>query len=154
MIRSTTQALAVARRLAAAALALLPAACAFFEPAPPASPLIGTWVTADRDRITFRTDTIILSPDKGPQTTMSAAECNGVFRLNYGRMETAPLIALFPGQPDLSARLKAALVRPIYPAADMTCDHGGTTYLLVGDRDLVAIYRDGGVGGMQRLSRL
>ena len=154
MIRSNRSTHPLARLLAAAALALLPAACAFFEPEPPGSPLLGTWTTADHDRITFRPETIVLAPEKGNPTTLSLAECNGVFRLGYGRMEAAPLINLFPSQPDLAAKLKAALVNPMYPAADMTCDKGGTTYLLVGDRDLIAIYRDGGVGGMQRLTRL
>lgn len=143
----------VARRLVVATLALLPAGCGLFG-GEPENRFIGTWMTADRDRITFHPDTIVLSPDKGQPTTLGPADCNGVFKLGYGRMESAPLIALFPTQPDLGAKLKATLVQPIYPAADMTCDKGGTTYLLLDDRDLIAIYRDGGVGGFQRLTRL
>ena len=46
------------------------------------------------------------------------------------------------------------LVKPEYPVADVTCDQGGTTYLMLDDRELLAIYRDAGVGGLERLSRL
>jgi hypothetical protein len=146
--------IATLRRSAIAVLAVLPTACALFEGGQPANPLLGTWTTPEHDRVTFQPDTIALTPAQGATETLSAADCNGVFKLGYGSMESAPLIRLFPAQPDLAVKLKATLVQPLYPAADMTCDKGGTTYLLLDDHDLIAIYRDGGVGGMQRLTRL
>jgi len=142
------------RRLAAAALvALLPSGCAFFGPAPD-NPLLGTWSNADNDRVTFQPDTIVLTPSKGPSGTMGPADCNGVFRLTYGRMATPPLAKLFPTQPDLEDKLKAALVKPEYPVAEVTCGEGGTTYLMIGDREVLAIYRDAGIGGLGHLTRL
>ena len=56
-------------------------------------------------------------------------------------------------QPDLRDRLARLLVRPDYPVAELGCGEGDTTYVLLGDRDLVAIYRDAGVAGIERLSR-
>jgi hypothetical protein len=142
-------------RLALACVLLLPAACAFVPGgAPPASPLIGSWATADNNKVTFQPDRVVVIPDKGKPTTMSAGDCNGVFKLVYGRMATAPLQRAFVAQPDLEAKLKQLLTQPDYPVADVTCDRGGTTYLMLDDRQMLAIYRDAGVGGLERLSRL
>jgi hypothetical protein len=141
-------------RLLAILAGVLPGACAFFPSASPPSPLIGTWTTQDRNKVTFRPDSVLLTPDKGPPMTMSSAECNGAYRLAYGRMQTAPLQAAFQSQADLQRKLKAALTKPDYPVADVTCDHGGTTYLLLDDREMVAIYRDSGVGGIEYYTRL
>ena len=141
-------------RLAVALLALLPTGCAIFEgPAPP-NPLIGSWTTAERDKVTFQPDAVVVTPDKGKPTTMGAAECNGVYKLAYGRMATTPLKQLFSSQADLTAQLKQLLVQPEYPVAEITCDRGGTTYLMLDDRQLLAIYRDGAVGGIERMTRL
>jgi hypothetical protein len=141
-------------RLLAVLAGLLPTACAFFSPQPPASPLIGNWTTPDNNRVTFRPDAVVVTPDKGQPTTMSAGECNGVYKLVYGRMETAPLQQAFAAQADLKAKLKQMLDKPEYPVADVTCDQGGTTYLLLDDRQVLAIYRDAGVGGVEHLTRL
>jgi hypothetical protein len=139
--------------LAVALLALLESGCILFE-GNPANPLIGTWTTADRNRVTFQPDAVVVSPDKGKPTTMSKAECNGVYNLAYGRMETPPLKRLFPSQADLNAQINRLLVKPEYPVAEMTCDRGGTTYLMLDDGQLLAIYRDGGVGGVELMTRL
>jgi hypothetical protein len=144
-----------ARPAAIALLALLPGACAYIEgPPPAASPLIGTWSNADNDRVTFTAATVIVTPNNGKPTAMGPADCNGVFKIAYGRMETAPLTASFPSQPDLQAKIKTALTRPEYPVADVTCDQGGTTYLMLDDHQMLAIYRDAGVGGLERLTRM
>jgi hypothetical protein len=97
---------------------------------------------------------VIVTPDKGTATTMDKSECNGVYTLAYGRMETAPLKQLFPSQPDLRKQIQELLVEPQYPVAELTCDRGGTTYLMLDDRQLVAIYRDGSIGGIERMTRL
>ena len=132
---------------------LLLTSCAFFS-GEQVSPLIGTWTTPDRNKVTFQPDAVVLTPDKGSQTTMGKAECNGVYRLAYGRMMTAPLKQAFAAQPDLESKLKVMLVKPEYPVADVTCDQGGTTYLLLDDREVLAIYRDSGIGGIEHYTRL
>lgn len=133
---------------------LLPAACGFLPAAPPASPLIGTWSTADHNQVTFQPDRVVVTPDKGKPTTLGSGDCNGVYKLVYGRMATAPLQRAFVAQVDLEAKLKQLLISPDYPVADVTCDRGGTTYLMLDDRQILAIYRDSGVGGLEHLSRL
>ena len=35
------------------------------------------------------------------------------------------------------------LPRPEYPVAEVTCGEGGTTYVMLGEQDLLAIHRDG-----------
>lgn len=143
------------RRAALAWVLLLPAACGFMPGGtPPASPLIGTWSTADHNQVTFQPDRVVVTPDKGKPTTMSTSDCNGVYKLSYGRMATSPLQRAFVAQPDLEAKLKQFLTQPDYAVADVTCDRGGTTYLMLDDRQMLAIYRDAGVGGLERLSRL
>ena len=132
--------------------ALLPAACAL-PGEPPASPLIGTW-GAENNRVTFSANAVVVQPEKGAPATMGPAACNGRFKLSYGRMQTAPLQQAFAGQADLQARLKQLLVKPEYQVADVTCDNGGTTYVLLDDRQVLAVYRDAGVGGTERLTRL
>jgi hypothetical protein len=141
-----------ARRLTVLA-GLLPAAC-FFPPGEPASPLIGSWASADNNKVTFGPTSIVVTSDKGQATTMSGAECNGAYKLVYGRMETAPLERAFPSQADLQTKLKQLLVKPEYPVADVTCDQGGTTYLMLDDHQVLAVYRDAGVGGLEHLNRL
>jgi len=142
------------RRLAVLA-ALLPGACAFFPGrTPPASPLLGTWSTADHNKVIFRADAVVVAPEQGPSTTMSAADCNGRYKLLYGRMATAPLAAAFASQPDLQNKLKRLLPKPEYMVADVTCGDGGTTYLMLDDRQMIAVYRDAGIGGVEQLTRL
>jgi hypothetical protein len=149
------QILVFASRLAATvAMAALLSACALFPGWAPENPIIGTWTNTDNDRVTFNADSVTVTPNNGKPTAMGPADCNGVFKIAYGRMATAPFATLFPTQVDLEDKLKGLLVSPEYPVADVTCDKGGTTYFMIGDRDLLAIYRDAGVGGLERLTRL
>jgi hypothetical protein len=140
-------------RWAAIVAGLLPTACALLEP-PQVSPLIGNWATADRNQVTFLADSVVLTPDKGTQTKLGPADCNGRYQLQYGRMSTAALENAFASQPDLQVKLKQMLVNTDYPVADVTCDRGGTTYLMLDNRRMLAVYRDAGVGGTESYSRL
>lgn len=135
---------------------LLCASCAYlpFQNPPPISPLIGNWADPDHNKVTFRFDAVVLTPDKGQATTMGPGECNGAYKLQYGRMMTAALQQSFPSQPDLQSKLKQLLTKPEYPVADVTCDQGGTTYLMLDNNRVLAVYRDAGVGGTESLSRL
>ena len=146
--------MARAARLLAALGALLPTACALLEPSQPANPLLGSWATADRNRVTFTDNAVVVTPADSRPMTMGAADCNGRFKLLFGRMMTGALQQSFSGQPDLQSKLKGLLVRPDYPVADVTCDQGGTTYLMLDDRRMIAVYRDNGVGGIETYSRL
>ena len=149
------QILIVARRLGLLVVAAgLLSACELLPWSVPANPIIGTWANTDNDRVTFNTDTVVVTPNNGKATAMGPSDCNGVFKIAYGRMQTAPFATMFPKQRDLEDKLKGLLVQPEYPVADVTCDQGGTTYLMLGDRDLLAIYRDAGLGGLERLHRL
>jgi hypothetical protein len=134
----------------AAAAALL-AACAAPEPV---NPFAGAWATADRQQIAFRNDTIVVNPPDAQPTPMDAQSCAGAFRFSYGRMTRDSLLGLTPGQPDLRSRLAGLLKAPDYPVAELACGEGDSTYVLLGERDLLAIYRDRGIAGLERLSRL
>jgi hypothetical protein len=142
-----------ARLLAPLAAGLL-AACGLFPLEPPPNPLIGSWGTADRNRVTFSDNSVVVTPADSRPTTMGPADCNGVYKLQYGRMMTASLQQSFPSQPDLQSKLKQLLTKPDYPVADVTCDQGGTTYLMLDERRMIAVYRDAGVGGVETYSRL
>ncbi len=141
-------------RLALLALAaVLPAACAGLEQ-PPANPFVGAWATAERQQIAFRDTTIVVSPPDGAPTPMGADSCSGAFRFAYGRQSREALLGLTPQQPDLKKKLATLLVQPDYPVAELACGAGGSTYVLLGERELVAIYRDHDIAGIERLSRL
>lgn len=133
---------------------MLCASCTFFAGQPPNSPLIGSWSDPDHNKVTFDADSVVVSPASGAPTTMSAAACNGNYKLQYGRMDSAALQASFASQPDLQRKLKQQLPNPAYPVADVTCDQGGTTYLMLDNSRVLAVYRDAGVGGTETLSRL
>src|SRR5580658_11324514 len=96
-------------RLAVMFAGLLPTACALLEGPPPVSPLVGSWATADRNQVTFRDEAVVVTPDKGQATTIGPGDCNGVYKLLYGRMDTAALQHAFPSQPDLQGKLKQLL---------------------------------------------
>jgi len=131
-------------------VAALPAACA----APgPQSPFAGAWNGAERHQISFRDNTVVQQPAGGPSTALSPETCSGRFRFAYARRSRQELIALAPAQPDLRSRLTLLLVRPDYPVAELGCGEGGTTYVLVDDRNLIAIHRDADVAGIEQLSR-
>ena len=87
-------------------------------------------------------------------TPMGAESCAGAFRFGYGRKSREALIGLAPRQPDLRGKLASLLVQPDYPVAELACGAGDSTYVLLGERDLVAIYRDRDIAGVERLSRL
>lgn len=144
----------IAARCGAPLAALLAASCGFLPGATPPNPLIGSWATPDHNQVTFNPDSVVVTPDKSRPTTMGPADCNGAYKLQYGRMMTASLEQSFPSQPDLQSKLKQYLTGPEYPVADVTCDRGGTTYLMLDDRRMLAVYRDAGVGGVETYSRL
>jgi hypothetical protein len=137
-----------------ALVAALPVACAAPQPPPPpADPFAGAWVTGERQAIAFRPDTVVLNPPDGAPTPMGKDSCDGAFRFGYGHMSRGALLGLAPHQPDLTAKLAPLLVRPDYPVAELTCGEGGTTYVLLGERDIVAIHRDRDIAGIERLAR-
>jgi hypothetical protein len=138
------------RAIAVALIGVLPISCV----TQPRNPFLGTWTTPDNDRISFRGDTIVVAPKSGPSTVMSKAACPQDFRFGYSTMSREALASLIPHQADLRRKLSALLVRPDYPVAEMNCDQGFNAYVLLGDRDLVAIYRDGDIAGLDRFARL
>jgi len=141
-------------RLAVTFAALLPAACVGPTPPPgPANPFVGAWNTAERQQIAFRDDTVVMNPPGTPPTPLSAGVCEGRFRFGYDRRSREALLAMTARQPELSRRLAAQLVGPEYNVAELTCGDGGTTYVLLGERDLLAIHRDRDIAAVERLSR-
>jgi len=142
-----------ALRLAACALAaILPTACA--TPPPPTNPFLGNWGNPERSQITFRDTTIVMNPPNEKPTPLGPAACGGRFRFDYSRKSRDSLTGLIARQPDLSARLGKMLVSSDYQVAELGCDNGQNTYVLLGDRDLIAIYRDGDIANIERLQRL
>jgi len=142
------------RRLALAATTLLSAAaCAIVAP-PPANPFEGGWATAEHQQIAFRDNTVVLQPAGAGPTPMSAESCSGAFRFDYGRQSREALLGLAPSQPDLRQRLDRLLVRADYPVAELTCGEGASTYVLLDDRDLLAIHRDQNIAGIETMTRL
>ena len=138
------------RHIALILLATLLAACAAPEPQ---SPFAGTWSGAERHQISFRDNTVVQQPAGAPATTLGPDTCSGRFRFTYARRNRDVLIALAPEQPDLRSRLTLLLVRPDYPVAELGCGEGGTTYVLLDDRNVLAIHRDADVAGIEQLSR-
>jgi hypothetical protein len=132
--------------------AALPIGCA--APEPPANPFAGAWMTTELQQIAFRADTILVNPPDAQPTAMGAESCSGAFRFGYARKSREALIGLAPHQPDLRGKLASLLVQPDYPVAELACGEGDSTYVLLGERDLVAIYRDRDIAGLDRLSRL
>ena len=130
--------------------AMLPAACM----TPPANPFLGVWTTPEHNEITFRDGTLVVSPTGEPQTEMSPQACAGKFHFGYSRKSRDALTALVPQQPDLRAKLGTMLQQPEYPVAELGCDQGENTYVLLDDHDLLAIYRDADVAAVEQLSRL
>jgi hypothetical protein len=143
------------RGIAVAFAALLPAACVgpTPPPRPPANPFVGAWSTAERQQIAFRDDTVVMSPPGTPPTPLSAGVCEGRFRFGYDRRSREALLAMTARQPELRRRLATQLVGPEYNVAELTCGDGGTTYVLLGERDLLAIHRDRDIAAVERLSR-
>jgi hypothetical protein len=140
------------RLLLLAVVAALPAACVTV-PEPPKNPFLGAWSTAEKSQIAFRDDTVVINPPDAQPTAMSAQSCPQGFQFQYGRKSRDALLALTINQPDVTRRLGSMLVQPEYPVAELRCDQGDNTYVLLNDRDLVAIYRDQGIAGVEQLSR-
>ena len=129
-----------------------PLACVALEPSTQ-NPFIGTWATADNDSVTIRQDTIGQTQPDGRTTALDKDSCRGVFRFAYDTESRQKLTDLIPRQPELRKKLSELLVEPNYPVAKLDCDRGDQTYVLLNDRQLVAIYRDGDIGAIDRLAR-
>jgi hypothetical protein len=127
-------------------------ACAT-PPPPPANPFVGTWTTANNDSVTIRQDTVVQTEPDGRTTALDAKACRGVFRFGYTTKSRQALTDLVPRQPGLRRELSEMLVEANYPVAELDCDRGDQTYVLLNDRQLVAIYRDGDIGAIERLAR-
>jgi hypothetical protein len=143
---------ALRRFLVAALIAVAPAACTIAPP-PSLNPFVGSWSTAERQQIAFRDDTVVFNPPGEKPTPLGAETCSGKFRFAYSRQTRDALLALAGRQADLRRRLTGLLVQPEYPVAEMTCGEGGTTYVMLGDRELVAIHHDLDIAGIERWSR-
>ncbi len=122
-------------------------------PAPPPNPLLGTWANADNHTITIRPDTVVLNQPNGRSAALGGDVCGGNFSFAYASESSRALSELLPRQPDLSQNLSALLVAPTYPVARLHCDRGDQTYVLLNDNQMVAIYRDGDIGAIERLAR-
>ena len=131
----------------------LPLACTVSSPPQVQNPFVGDWATAEDASITIRSDTIIQHQPDGESTTLDKSACRGLFRFAYGTKSRDALVNLIPRQPDLRQRLSALLVEQSYPVAELDCDRGDQTYVLLNDRELLAIYRDGDIGAIDRLAR-
>jgi hypothetical protein len=125
-------------------------------PSPPVrveDPFIGNWATAENASITIRSDTIVQHQSDGESTTLDKAACRGMFSFAHGTKSRQDLTSLVPRQPDLRQKISDILVEQSYPVAELNCDRGDQTYVLLNDRQLLAIYRDGDVGAIERLAR-
>jgi hypothetical protein len=116
-------------------------------------PFVGTWVTAENASITIRPDTIVQHQPDGESTTLDKTACRGMFSFAHGTKSRQDLTSLVPRQPDLRQKISDILVEQSYPVAELNCDRGDQTYVLLNDRQLLAIYRDGDVGAIERLAR-
>ena len=128
-------------------------ACAPSPPPGVANPFIGDWATAENVDITIHQDTIVQHQPDGRSTTLDNSTCGGIFRFTYGTKNRQMLTDLVPRQPDLRQRLSQLLIEQSYPVAELDCDHGDQTYVLLDDRQLLAIYRDGDIGAIEQLAR-
>jgi hypothetical protein len=133
-------------------LAVAPLACVAPEPSVQ-NPFLGTWATADNDSVTIRQDTVVQTQPDGRSTALDKETCRGVFRFAYDTKSRQALTDLIARQPELRKKLSELLVEPSYPVARLDCDRGDQTYVLLNDRQLVAIYRDGDIGAIDRLAR-
>jgi hypothetical protein len=143
----------VTHRLAALLVAVLPLACTYSSPPQVQNPFVGDWATAEDATITIRADTIVQHQPDGESTTLDKSACRGLFRFAYGSKNRDALVNLISRQPDLRQRLSTLLVEQSYPVAELDCDRGDQTYVLLNDRELLAIYRDGDIGAIDRLAR-
>jgi hypothetical protein len=143
----------VGRAIAMLILGAPALACVAPEQPTARNPFIGTWATADNDSVTIRQETIVQTQPDGRSTSLDKNSCRGVFRFGYDTQDRQALTDLVPRQPDLRKKLSELLVEPSYPVARLDCDRGDQTYVLLNDSQLVAIYRDGDIGAIDRLVR-
>jgi hypothetical protein len=122
-------------------------------PEPAHNPLVGTWANADNNTITIRQDTVVQDESNGQSTPLDSRTCNGSFSFGFATWNRDALAGLLPRQPNLDQDLAALLVAPTYRVAVLRCDHGDHTYVLLNDHELIAIYRDGDIGVVERLAR-
>ncbi len=144
------------RPLPCAVLLLLlaaPAACTAVGPPQPQNWFVGTWADPDNDTITIRQDTVVQNQRDGRSLALDSSACDGAFSFTYAAWSRQTLTGLLPRQPGLGKSLSDLLVAPSYPVAVLHCGHGDQTYVLLNDRQLVAIYRDGDIGAVERLAR-
>src|ERR1700730_11736134 len=80
------------------------------ERPPPRTPFLGTWATADNDRVTIRQDTIVQTQPDGQTTALDQNNCHGLFRFGYDTQSRQALTDLIPRQPDLRKKLSDLLV--------------------------------------------
>ena len=142
----------IRRGVASLILAVMPLGCVAPEQSVQ-NPFLGTWATADNDSVTIRQDTVVQTQPDGHSTALDKDTCRGVFRFSYDTKSRQALTDLIGRQPDLRKKLSDLLVEPTYPVASLDCDRGDQTYVLLNDRQLVAIYRDGDIGALDRLAR-
>jgi hypothetical protein len=141
------------RSAATAVLAAAPLGCAVSPQDGAENPFVGNWATAENASITIRQETVVQHQPDGQSTTLDRSACRGVFSFAYGTKTREALADLLPRQPELQRRLSDTLVEPNYRVAQLDCDHGDQTYVLLNDRQLLAIYRDGDIGVIDRLAR-
>jgi hypothetical protein len=139
-------------QLAAVLVLAAPAACVP-QPEPAQNPFVGSWATADNDIVTLRRDTAVVHQPTGAPIALDRNTCGGVFRFVYSVRSREALTGLIGRQPDLRQKLADLLVERDYPVAELDCDRGDQTYILLNDRQLIAIYRDGDIGVLERLAR-
>jgi hypothetical protein len=137
----------------AAIVAAMPLGCVVSPPGGVDNPFVGTWATAESANITIRPDTIVQHQPDGQSTILDKNACRGVFRFIYDTKTRQALAGLLPRQPELQRRLSDTLVEPSYRVAELDCDRGDQTYVLLSDNQLLAIYRDGDIGAIDRLAR-
>jgi hypothetical protein len=141
------------RGIAVLTLGAAPLGCTVYPPPQAENAFIGTWVAADNASISIRPDTIVQHQPDGQSIALDSSTCRGLFRFSYGTKTRQALTELVPRQPELRQRLSDLLAEPSYRVAELDCDRGDQTYVLLDDRQVLAIYRDGDVGAIDRLAR-
>lgn len=139
------------RRALAPLAAALAVSCA--APQPPPNPFVGTWANADNDAVAIRPDTVVETGPSGEKVPLDRNTCNGTFSFGFAVWSRQQLVGLLPRQPGLDKNLSELLAVPSYPVAVLRCDRGDHTYVMLNDRELLAIYRDGEIGVVERLAR-
>lgn len=139
-------------RAAALLLAIAVSACAT-PPAPPSNPFVGAWATSDSNTVAIREDTVVENGPNGQTTPLDSSTCNGAFSFHYAVWRREALLTLLPRQPGLRENLAELLTAPTYPVALLHCDQGDHTYVMLNNHELLAIYRDGDIGAVERLAR-